>query len=233
MIDGTFQHQDSTGGGGLITNGDTQWMTAGAGILHIERPPEAPRRRRWPLPRHPAVGQPAGGGQVGRARATRTSGRPGRAGVVARRRRTGPRDRRRASPATPGRASPTPRWPWPTLTVSPGARCTLPWRSRLQRARSTCSPGEGTVGHRRADRSARGQLAVFGAGDDIVVTAARPPRSRAPPSSTCSCSAVDPSASRSCTYGPFVMNTRAEIAQAFDDFQAGRMGSVPAQHIGR
>src|SRR6202163_2706002 len=40
MIDGTFQHQDSIGGGGLISNGDTQWMTAGAGILHIERPPE-------------------------------------------------------------------------------------------------------------------------------------------------------------------------------------------------
>src|ERR1700724_256409 len=40
MIDGTFRHQDSTGGGGLITNGDTQWMTAGAGILHIEAPPE-------------------------------------------------------------------------------------------------------------------------------------------------------------------------------------------------
>ncbi len=41
MIDGTFAHQDSTGGGGLITNGATQWMTAGAGILHIERPPDA------------------------------------------------------------------------------------------------------------------------------------------------------------------------------------------------
>src|ERR1039457_3094542 len=40
MIDGTFQHQDSAGGGGIITNGATQWMTAGAGILHIERPPE-------------------------------------------------------------------------------------------------------------------------------------------------------------------------------------------------
>ena len=40
MIDGTFQHQDSIGGGGLITNGSTQWMTAGSGILHIERPPE-------------------------------------------------------------------------------------------------------------------------------------------------------------------------------------------------
>src|SRR5258705_3208002 len=40
MIDGEFAHSDSNGGGGLITNGDTQWMTAGGGILHIETPPE-------------------------------------------------------------------------------------------------------------------------------------------------------------------------------------------------
>src|SRR3954451_1014539 len=40
IVDGTFQHQDSNGGGGLITNGATQWMTAGGGILHIETPPE-------------------------------------------------------------------------------------------------------------------------------------------------------------------------------------------------
>ena len=40
MIDGQMQHSDSHGGGGLITNGDTQWMTAGSGILHIETPPE-------------------------------------------------------------------------------------------------------------------------------------------------------------------------------------------------
>ncbi|MEI2643668.1 MAG: pirin family protein [Candidatus Nanopelagicales bacterium] len=40
IIDGTFEHADSHGGGGLITNGDTQWMTAGSGLLHIERPPE-------------------------------------------------------------------------------------------------------------------------------------------------------------------------------------------------
>src|SRR3954464_7320854 len=40
MLDGQMQHQDSNGGGGLITNGDTQWMTAGQGILHIETPPE-------------------------------------------------------------------------------------------------------------------------------------------------------------------------------------------------
>ena len=43
MIDGTFRHRDSTGGGGLITDGDTQWMTAGAGILHTEAPPGGAR----------------------------------------------------------------------------------------------------------------------------------------------------------------------------------------------
>src|SRR5690348_3202079 len=40
MIDGEMAHSDSNGGGGVITNGDTQWMTAGSGILHIETPPE-------------------------------------------------------------------------------------------------------------------------------------------------------------------------------------------------
>ena len=40
IIDGVFEHADSHGGGGEITNGDTQWMTAGGGVLHIERPPE-------------------------------------------------------------------------------------------------------------------------------------------------------------------------------------------------
>src|SRR5664279_4447456 len=40
MLDGVMDHQDSHGGGGSITNGDTQWMTAGSGLLHIEAPPE-------------------------------------------------------------------------------------------------------------------------------------------------------------------------------------------------
>src|ERR1700736_609931 len=74
MIDGTFQHQDSAGGGGLITNGDTQWMTAGGGILHIERPPEAlvasgglfhgiqlwvnlPAADKWVAPRYQDIGR--------------------------------------------------------------------------------------------------------------------------------------------------------------------------------
>jgi redox-sensitive bicupin YhaK (pirin superfamily) len=41
IIDGAVEHKDSTGGGGLITDGAAQWMTTGAGILHDEMPPEA------------------------------------------------------------------------------------------------------------------------------------------------------------------------------------------------
>ncbi len=69
MIDGVMDHQDSQGGGGSITNGDTQWMTAGSGMLHIETPPEwlvsagglfhgiqlwvnLPRDQKWATPRY-------------------------------------------------------------------------------------------------------------------------------------------------------------------------------------
>ena len=65
MIDGVFEHSDSNGGGGVITNGDTQWMTAGSGILHIEKPPEYSRPKWRPVPRLPAVGQSAGRPEMG------------------------------------------------------------------------------------------------------------------------------------------------------------------------
>ena len=72
IIDGVFDHQDSHGGGGSITNGDTQWMTAGSGLLHIETPPEWLVAAGWPLPRRPAVGEPAARRRSGPPRATRT-----------------------------------------------------------------------------------------------------------------------------------------------------------------
>src|ERR1044071_9509966 len=80
IIDGVFDHQDSHGGGGTITDGDTQWMTAGSGLLHIEAPPESldlsgglfhgiqlwvslPAAQKWNPPRY----QDIRAGQVGLA----------------------------------------------------------------------------------------------------------------------------------------------------------------------
>ena len=40
MLDGEIAHRDTTGGGGVIAEGETQWMTAGGGIQHEELPTE-------------------------------------------------------------------------------------------------------------------------------------------------------------------------------------------------
>ena len=228
MIDGTFQHQDSTGGGGLITNGDTQWMTAGAGILHTERPPEAlvtsgglfhgiqlwvnlPSRDKWVAPRY----QDIGAGQV----ALLSSPDGGSlvrviAGDV-------------AGHAGPG-VTHTPM-AMAHVTISPGARVTLPW-NRDHNALVYVLAGEGSVGSE--GRPVRmGQLAVFGAGDTIVVSARDRQESRSPQLDVLVLGGR-PIREPVVTYGPFVMNTRAEIVQALDDFQHGKLGTIPADHIG-
>ena len=109
MIDGVFEHADSNGGGGVITNGDTQWMTAGAGILHIEKPPEwlvvsgglFHGLQLWVnLPADQKLDRPALPGPAGER---------GRARLVARRRRAHPRHRRRRRRSRRARVRPTRR----------------------------------------------------------------------------------------------------------------------------
>ena len=96
MIDGTFEHQDSNGGGGMITNGDTQWMTAGGGHpAHREAAGVAGHERR-PVPRHPAVGEPAARAQkLAAPRYQDLRASRGRAALVVGRRRARPGHRRR------------------------------------------------------------------------------------------------------------------------------------------
>ena len=153
MIDGTFQHQDSHGGGGVITNGATQWMTAGSGILHIETPPEElvisgglfHGIQLW-------VNLPTQR-QVGRSPLPEPRGRPGRAVRVARRRRAGaPHRRRRRRPPGP-RLDPhadhrRPRDGGPRRA----ARAALAARSTTRSP--TCSPAQARSGPRRG-RSTR------------------------------------------------------------------------------
>jgi quercetin 2,3-dioxygenase len=220
IIDGTFQHQDSHGGGGLITNGDTQWMTAGSGLLHIETPPEAlvmsgglfhgfqiwvnlPAAMKLTPPRYQDIraGQvsllsSADGGALLRVIAGEVGGHPG-PGVT-------------HTPIALVHA-----------TLSPGAQLRLPWRPDFNALVYTLQ-GKGTVGDKQ--RPVRlGQLTVFGSGDvitmqadpkegmDVLILGGQPIR--------------EPVAA----YGPFVMNTREELIKAFEDFQAGRLGVIPAE----
>jgi redox-sensitive bicupin YhaK (pirin superfamily) len=227
MIDGVFEHNDSTGGGGVITNGDTQWMTAGAGILHVERPPEAlvasgglfhgiqlwvnlPAAQKWVPPRYQDIGRnrvtltasPDGGALV-RIIAGDIGGHQG-PGIT-------------HTPIAMAHAS-----------VAPGARLELPWDPNAN-ALVYVLAGSGFVGPDRRPFRA-GQLAVLDAGDVIVIEAGERQDSRSP--------ALDvlilggrPIGEPVAHYGPFVMNTRAELAQAFEDFQKGRMGTIPAEHV--
>ncbi len=224
IIDGTFQHRDSTGGGGLITNGDTQWMTAGSGILHIERPPESlvasgglfhgiqlwvnlPAADKWVDPRYQ---------DIGRDRITLLSSPDGGAlvRVIVGRvgEHSGPGDT--YTPITMVHA-----------TVAPGARLDLPW-DRAANALVYVLAGRGTVGGEGRPIQG-GQLAVLGAGDTVVVTADQHQDSGAPNLDVLMLGGR-PIGEPVAHYGPFVMNTRAELAQAFEDFQKGRMGTIPA-----
>jgi quercetin 2,3-dioxygenase len=226
MIDGTFEHQDSNGGGGLITNGDTQWRTAGAGILHIEKPPEAlvasgglfhgfqlwvnlPAALKWSAPRY----QDIRAGEVGLV----SSGDGGAlvrviAGDVA------------------GHAGPGSTYSPMTLvhaTLSASARLTLPWRVDYN-ALVYVMAGFGSVG--AEDRPIRtGQLAVLGAGDTLTVTASTQQESRSPNLDILVLGGR-PIREPVAWMGPFVMNTREEVIQAVADYQAGRLGTVPAIH---
>ncbi|HWB67882.1 MAG TPA: pirin family protein [Mycobacteriales bacterium] len=227
IIDGTFEHNDSNGGGGVITDGDTQWMTAGGGILHIEKPPERlvasggrfhglqlwvnlPRAQKFVPPRY----QDLRGGQVALL-TTPDAGSLIRviAGDVAG--HTGP-----GSTYTP--------MTMVHATVAPGAELSLPWRADFN-ALAYVLAGDGTVG---PDRVAvrTGQLAVFGPGESLTVTAAPSQDSRHAAGLEVVLLGGQPIREPVAWMGPFVMNTKAEVLQAFEDYQAGRLGTIPAVH---
>jgi len=227
MIDGLFEHHDSNGGGGLITNGDTQWMTAGKGILHIETPPEylvasgglfhgfqlwvnLPKSNKFAAPRYQDIRasevslltSPDGGALL-RVIAGDVAGHAG-PGIT-------------HTPISLVHA-----------TLSAGASVTLPWRADFN-ALVYVLGGIGSVGvDRRPVRM--GQLAVFGEGDTLTFAANESQESRSP-SLDVLILGGQPIREPVAMYGPFVMNTKAEVMQAFEDYQKGLLGSIPAEHV--
>ena len=219
MLDGTFQHQDSHGGGGVITDGATQWMTAGGGILHIETPPEAlvvsgglfhglqlwvnlPAKDKMVSPRYQnlegaqvaLLSSPDGGALVRVV-----------AGEVAGHR--GPGDTH--TPIT-----------FVHATVAPGAQLSLPWRPDFNALVYVLS-GLGSVGAEGRPIEG-GQLAVFGPGDRITLRA----RDGEEPLEAIVLGG-QPIREPVAWHGPFVMNTREELQQAMDDYRAGKLGVIP------
>jgi redox-sensitive bicupin YhaK (pirin superfamily) len=113
-------------------------------------------------------------------------------------------------------------------TVLPGAELRLPWPAEFN-ALAYVLAGDGSVG-REARPVTTGQLAVFGQGDDLVVRASRQQDSRHPALEVLLLGG-QPIREPVAAYGPFVMNTRAELQQAVLDYQAGRLGVIPANAI--
>jgi redox-sensitive bicupin YhaK (pirin superfamily) len=115
------------------------------------------------------------------------------------------------------------------VTLAPGSSLELPWRPDFN-ALVYALGGFGSVGAERVPLES-GQLAVLGAGDALRIEGSPRQDSR---SSTFDVLLLGgrPIGEPVVQYGPFVMNTREEILQAVADYQAGRMGSIPATHFG-
>ena len=223
MLDGEIAHQDTTGGGGVIAEGATQWMTAGGGIQHEELPTERlykmgglfqavqlwvnlPPALKLTPPRYQSIDKESlrlltthDGGALIRVIAGDVGGFEG-PGVT-------------HTPIT-----------YAHVTLAPGAQLAVPWSPDFSAFAYVLS-GRGAVGA-EGRPIADGELAVFGPGDHIVVTAA----DHTEPLEVLLLGGL-PIRAPIEHYGPFVMNTRAEIAQAIDDYQAGRRGVIPADQL--
>ena len=225
MMDGVIEHRDSNGGGGFITDGATQWMTAGAGIVHSEMPTEEivtkgglfhgvqlwvnlPRAQKW---------APAQYQDLDADKAVLLASEDGGAVV---RLIAGDLSNYRG----PGN-TPTPIT-YAHASVSPGERLRVPWRPDFN-ALVYVLAGQGAVGPDRQSIG-EGQLAVLGQGNLVSIFSDPKQESKAPALEILLLGGR-PIGEQIAWHGPFVMNTREEIIQAIQDYHAGRMGRIPAK----
>ncbi len=227
IIDGVFDHQDSHGGGGTITNGDTQWMTAGSGLLHIEAPPEwlvekgglfhgiqlwvnLPRDAKMNAPKYQDI-------RSGEVQLLTSSDAGSLVRVIA--------------GAVDGHQGPGSTFTPMSLvhaTIEPGARLELPWPVEFN-ALVYVLNGRGSIGTggSGAQPIHTGQAAVMGAGDFLTISAEESQESRSPQLDVIVVGG-QPIREPLAWAGPFVMNTKAEVVEAYQAFQRGDFGHIPA-----
>ncbi len=216
LLAGAMRHRDSRGHSGALGPGDVQWMTAGDGVVHSELPdPEfqksgglmhglqlwvnLPRKDKRMRPRYQ---------EVSAARIPEAKSSDGRVSVKV-----------LAGEALGQKAVIETRTPilYLHFTLEPGGAVTQAVPEGFNVFAYVLS-GQGRFG-REGTRGGAGDCVIFGtgAGDvafeatskmEVLVIGGRPLKEPV------------------VRYGPFVMNTKAEIAEAFEDFEAGRMGSI-------
>ena len=216
-LEGEFEHEDSAGHAGALAAGDVQWMTAGSGVVHSELPSRRireqggrvhgfqvwvnlPRRDKLVAPRYqeiPSARLPVGRSADGRAEVKVIAGE-----------------------ALGARAVIETRTPifFQDWTLRPGASVFLSVPAEHQ-AMAYVFAGEALVG---GSPVKDGQLALLGPGDAVELGA---PTAALAPARLLFLSGA-PLREPVARYGPFVMNTEAEIRQAILDFQAGRLGEI-------
>ena len=221
LLDGEMEHRDSYGGGGVIRGGDTQWMTAGAGLVHSEMPTEVmmrdggrmhgvqlwvnlPRANKRAEPRY----QDITGDELSLFRNER--------GDAIVRLIAGDL----AGVHGPGNTH-TPII-YAHATLQPGAHLALDWPREFNALVYVLS-GSGRVGGESGQALDDGQVAALDIGDTVVVDA----DASADAPLEVLLLGGQPIREPVFSYGPFVMNTKQEIIEALDDFEAGKMGSIP------
>jgi redox-sensitive bicupin YhaK (pirin superfamily) len=218
LLAGRMQHRDSAGHAGSLTPGDVQWMTAGAGVVHSEMPEKEflktgglmhgfqiwvnlPKADKLMRPRYQ---------EIPSARVPVATSPDGQASV-----------RVIAGESYGAKAVVDTRTPIALLhfTLQPGALVSQPV-PREWNAFALVFEGSAVFGSKEA---VDGDAVFFGNdGDEVAFTAGE---SGAQVLLLAGLPLNEPVA----RYGPFVMNTRSELIQAMEDFEAGRLGSIPAE----
>ena len=207
MLAGRMRHRDNAGNEGLLGPGSVQWMTAGRGIVHSEMPEQAeglmqgfqlwvnlPAKDKMTAPRYQDIAADrVPTAQLGDGASARVL-----AGEVAG--VTGPVD--------PGDTQPI----YLDITLAPGAAARVPLPEG-HNAFVYVYEGGASVGE-PGESLARGRIGVLSAGDEVALSSQDGAR--------LILVAGKPLREPIAKYGPFVMNTEAELRQAFADFRSGK-----------
>jgi redox-sensitive bicupin YhaK (pirin superfamily) len=216
LFDGEMEHRDSTGGGGLLRGGDTQWMTAGAGLVHSETPTAAMLRdgglmhgiQLWVnLPRSDKLADPQYQDLTGdKLTLVRTADGRGLVRIVA-----------GTFGGFDGPGSTHTPILYAHTTLEAGGHLAVEWpdvfNALVYVLRGTVRFGDDarTVGaHQLAVLTRDGATVAIDADEDadFLVLGGRPIR--------------EPIA----WYGPFVMNTKQEILESVDLYERGELGKI-------